>query len=440
MSTLYLSAAASREDTQQRNHVYFTIYYNFDSFQNTLAVTHEMLQPRWFFNESHQKFTQGKTIYERANVITEKNYQSQVKQQLPEVYRIIQRLEREINKDIDNGHIHFNPNAESKFWITDQANGRKLDTEQLCKDIITILKSGAHGELMASINDLIPDTPEEILSRIVTRSQYSTNFSDNAPREGNIELALKAFDGLTVKPNERVSFNEVVGRRTKERGYQEAKIIVDGEFVPGTGGGVCQASTTIFNAALLSGLRITESHNHSIPISYVPLGRDAMVSSAADLAFVNNTASPIYIETTVVDKGKTNTAIVRIYGERASHTYKTRVEVEALEQEETTSGEVPSQMQGFDYEVGGPFMYEKKIVQQGYPPRLAKTYLDVYKDGNIIDSKLIRKSRYKGKEQLVTYERTELVEITPQADQQIRQRHRTRFGRRVAKEVSSHQA
>jgi len=287
--------------------------------------------------------------------------------------------------------------------------------------MIAALKNKQHTDIIARIDVLEPIDSKQMLSKIVKRSEYSTNFEDNAPRENNITLALEAFDGLVINPNEKISFNNVVGKRNSTRGYQEAKIIVDGEFVPGIGGGVCQASTTLFNAVLLSGLKITESHNHSLPISYVPLGRDAMVSSAADFEFINNTDSPLYIESKVIDKGKTNTALVRIYGERPRYTYKPRVELETLDQEETVRGETPTQTSGYCAEVGGYFEYNKKILTKGYPPRKTKTYLDTYRGDELINTKLVRKSHYKGKEQIAEYQKTKINPPQPEFTQPLSQ-------------------
>ena len=87
-----------------------------------------------------------------------------------------------------------------------------------------------------------------------------------------------------------------MGARTEANGFKKAKIIEDGRFVYGTGGGVCQASTTLYNAALLAGLKVTEYHPHSLSVNYVRPSRDAMVSgSYSDLKFCNTTNCPVYI-------------------------------------------------------------------------------------------------------------------------------------------------
>lgn len=99
-----------------------------------------------------------------------------------------------------------------------------------------------------------------------------------------------------IANGEEFSFNAAVGERTEERGYSTAKVIENGKFVEGVGGGVCQVSSTVYNCALLSGLTVTERHRHSLAVSYVEPSFDAMVSySYADLRFYNDTGKSVFI-------------------------------------------------------------------------------------------------------------------------------------------------
>jgi len=387
---------------------YFSIYYSLDGEIKTVVISDKSLTPKWWDIQSKREFTKNKSLQQRANEIKiDKVLDAEMTMQrrFPEIYKIVQQIKNEVLKQKNDGTIHFDPDKETKFWITDQENGRELDIDRLCRDIFNSLQKGTFTQIKANISDTKPDTPDKILGRIVERSRFATIFADNAPRESNIALALESFDGLIVSDGEIVSFNDVVGRRTRDRGFKEAKIIVDGEFVDGVGGGVCQVSTTIFNAVLLSGLKIVESHNHSLAISYVPLGLDAMVSSAADLRFQNNSGSPIYIEAKFIDNGARNSALVKIYGGKSDIRYIPRVERRTLDQQVEIVGEIPQEISGTDFASGQNWFYQERILQNGYPPRETTTYLDGYKGDEIISSKRIRKSRYKGKERIVTYER-----------------------------------
>ena len=124
--------------------------------------------------------------------------------------------------------------------------------------------------------------------------------SSNLSRTSNIRLASSFLNGSVVPAGKTISFNDTVGERKKSRGFLSAKIIENGEFTDGVGGGVCQVSTTLYNAALLSGLKIEEYHPHSLAVSYVPPSRDAMVSGrACDLKISNPFNEPVYIRAAV---------------------------------------------------------------------------------------------------------------------------------------------
>ncbi len=127
---------------------------------------------------------------------------------------------------------------------------------------------------------------------------YRTYFHpENQGRTKNILLAAQAINGKIIVPGEVFSFNQAVGPRIPESGYMEAPIIVNGELVPGVGGGVCQVSTTLYNAAVLADLSVVERNKHSLPSAYVDLGRDATVFyDYLDLKLHNETPYPLVID------------------------------------------------------------------------------------------------------------------------------------------------
>lgn len=144
--------------------------------------------------------------------------------------------------------------------------------------------------------------------------QFSTDYSSSgANRAANVELAAKFLDGAIIPPCGILSFNETVGARTEARGFKTAHVIFEGKFIDGVGGGVCQVSTTLYNAAIRAGLE-TDSQSHSLPVSYVGIGFDAMVSSTADLWILN----PYDSQATVRTECKNKKLTVRIYGEKGS--------------------------------------------------------------------------------------------------------------------------
>ncbi|MGQ9009825.1 VanW family protein [Bacillus stercoris] len=147
--------------------------------------------------------------------------------------------------------------------------------------------------------NIYPKVDSELLAHISTQrlGQYVTYFnSSNKSRSHNISLSAKAIDNHVVFPNETFSFNQVVGMRTRNKGYKSAPIIVKGELSEGVGGGICQVSSTLFNAVDQAGLQVVQRYSHTRSVPYVPHGRDATVSwGGPDFRFQNQYNQPILI-------------------------------------------------------------------------------------------------------------------------------------------------
>ncbi|PRX26188.1 surface rod structure-forming protein G [Orenia metallireducens] len=148
-------------------------------------------------------------------------------------------------------------------------------------------------------------------------STYTTYFDKGEMnRYKNIAISSKKINGQLIMPGEIFSFNEVVGPRTKDAGYKEAIEIINGEFVQGIGGGICQVSSTLYNSVLLANLEIIERDNHSRPVSYIPMGRGATVYyNYIDFKFRNNSDSPIIIIAKIVKNKLTITVLGKDKGE-----------------------------------------------------------------------------------------------------------------------------
>ncbi|WP_085992556.1 VanW family protein [Oceanobacillus senegalensis] len=175
-------------------------------------------------------------------------------------------------------------------------------------------------KLRVPVTGVYPKVDSGLLKEISTRQlgSYATFFrQSNKERSNNIELAAEAIDNTVIFPGERFSFNEVVGERTKEKGYKQAPVIVKGELAEDIGGGICQVSSTLFNAVDLQGIQIIERYAHSRNVPYVPSGRDATVSWwGPDFVFKNLYNEPILIRARA-EHGK---MIVQIYtAETAEH-------------------------------------------------------------------------------------------------------------------------
>ncbi len=140
---------------------------------------------------------------------------------------------------------------------------------------------------------------------------FSTSLKGSSSnRIFNVNLATSRIDGVVVQSGEVFSFNGATGERTKENGYKESPVIEYGKFTVGYGGGVCQVSTTLYNAVIRAGLRVVNVSAHSLPVSYVSASTDAMVSQATDFRFLNDTPYPITLQGQV----KNDVLIFNVYG------------------------------------------------------------------------------------------------------------------------------
>ncbi len=169
--------------------------------------------------------------------------------------------------------------------------------------------------LLLPMQDIAPPVTVETLKKEgIERkiAQFTTSFArSGAGRVHNIQATADTMQDMILKPGDIFDYAAVVERTKQQSGYKQAPIILNGKIVPGVGGGICQVSTTLYNAALRSGLDIVERRNHSLPIRYVPLGQDATFSSGhINFRFRNNTGKHLQIRTAV--QGKTIT--VKLFG------------------------------------------------------------------------------------------------------------------------------
>ncbi|MED4572431.1 VanW family protein [Brevibacillus agri] len=183
--------------------------------------------------------------------------------------------------------------------IVPEKKGRKLDEAAFLERFYQYYYGQGAATMQVSYQEVYPKVDKALLSQVRKKviGQYATYFnSRNKNRSHNIRLASQAINNYVVLPGEIFSFNKVVGQRTKEKGYLQAPIIVRGELSEGIGGGICQVSSTLFNAVDKAGLHIMQRYSHSRNVAYVPPGRDATVSwHGPDFVFQNKYAYPVMI-------------------------------------------------------------------------------------------------------------------------------------------------
>ncbi len=186
---------------------------------------------------------------------------------------------------------------ENEFLFGGGHEGYEVDREKLAQDIEDrfntrdfVSEIEAEGKRFSVSSDELKEQYRDIAS-------YKTHTTNIAVRNKNVSLAADSINGTIVQPGEEFSYNGTVGKRTKEKGYGEAGAYLNGEVVQEIGGGVCQVSTTLYNAVFRAGLKSTERTSHTFAPSYVTPGLDATVSwGGPDYKFVNNSPYPIGIK------------------------------------------------------------------------------------------------------------------------------------------------
>lgn len=315
----------------------------------------------------------------------------------PLLERVVKNFIAKIEREPRDATMEFRPYSSPMFVITREKPGFSVNEKLLYYEIYNALRRSPAVKIEVKADELRPSvTADELKLYTVKRSTFSTDYSRSTEnRKHNIRLALHKLDGVCIADGEEFSFNKAVGSRTAERGFQEAKIIVDGEYVDGTGGGVCQASTTLYNAALLGGLTVTKVSSHSLPPSYVPPSFDAMVNSgSSDLVLRNDTGGPVFIRAF----GSSTTATVEFYGKAMP--YKIVKESKVI-----SRGSVPEDKIIFDkdnkYVSEAMLPGEKVRVRYGAAGLTSEGYLLYYENGVLTRRTLIRKDVYRSVRGLV---------------------------------------
>jgi len=207
----------------------------------------------------------------------------------------LEDISKEIGQEAKDATIVL---EDQGFVINDEAEGRKLDVNKSYDIIKARLEEAATEDVELVVDVAEPEIKRSDLENIKDKlGEYSTKFNAaDVDRTHNIKIATSSASNILIKPGETFSVNKNVGPRLEKFGYKIAKVIINNELVPGIGGGVCQVSSTLYNAALLSNMKIVERKNHSLPSSYIPLGRDATISdNYIDFKFENTTKYPIYL-------------------------------------------------------------------------------------------------------------------------------------------------
>lgn len=270
--------------------------------------------------------------------------------------KLIAKLDENHVKPAINSHIDKSGN------ITKAEEGRDLGLKKIKKKLKKYLNSEKKTNYKAEYSTTVvkPEWKKDDLEKVNTViSEFSTSFVSYTSRGHNVKMGASRLDGICLLPGERVSFDEVIHDDSDGQRFQAAGSYLNGKVVQTEGGGICQVSTTAYNAFLLAGIIPVSRLPHSMPVHYVPLGLDAAISEGVKDLLVENTLDvPILIK--AFTNGNTLTFQIVSYKDA---------------------------LKGYSYEPRSVALSSLK----------AEAYLDIYKDGRLQESKFLHTDTYRAK-------------------------------------------
>lgn len=281
------------------------------------------------------------------------------------------------------------------FQFTDEIKGQKADVDKALKSIRQLLGRRQGGALQAEFMEVTPAvTKAGLQEQFGLLASYSTISTNGYNGNQNMALALSRINGTKLEPGEVFSYNDTIGNSTSpDEGYLPAGGISGGVIVQMYGGGICQGSTTVYNAVVRAGLEIVERECHAFESTYVETGMDAMVDYGSyDFRFRNNSENPIYIQSWMEDV----TLNVLIYGVKPEdwdtiEVSSGQVETYAIP-DETSFTEDPSLEKN-----------EYRLASAGRVGVLSYASRSYYKDGELVRTEDLPSSYYAPKGRIFTY-------------------------------------
>ncbi len=301
------------------------------------------------------------------------------------IYNIVEELKAQCDIPLQNDEIKL---EDDKFIVTTKNEGKILDIEKSMEEIKKALNNGektitlqldtvTNEQMLLDINEYMTE-----IGNFTTKYNGSSN-----GRITNLKVAGNSLNGSYIYPGEIFSTNNNFAPYTTEKGYQNGSIILNGELVDGLGGGVCQVSSTLYNALLYAELDIIEKYNHSLKVGYIDYGFDAVLASTyKDLKFVNDTTKPVYIKTFVGD----GIVSVAIYGEEIHD--PNRIVKFTNEHVSSTAPQEPVIIENDDMYVGEEEVKVKPLYGQVY-----NVYKHIYNGEEYVEKQFVAKSVYKSR-------------------------------------------
>lgn len=297
-----------------------------------------------------------------------------------------------ISSELNRNPIDATIKVENKILTYSKEEcGKRVNSKKLKEYIVNHIEKRSSLEIDIPIIEIKPENLYDELSKIDTvLGTYETYFNpDVTNRVNNIRIASNATSNIILKKSNEFSFNYYVGNKNKNEKFKKAPVIINGKLEEGLGGGICQVSSTIYNAALYSGLEIISVRNHSIPSSYISKGRDATVTTGnIDLKFRNNYETPVFIHNEIYKDKIVST----IYGNKEN-----KKDIEVVTE---IVKSIPNKIKvEYSNEL---YKGEHKVSQEGKMGYKVNTFR-VYEENGQTNKEFIGESYYPPVDKIITY-------------------------------------
>ena len=362
------------------------------------SIEDAVVQPSYYLEKDNAKLiiTAGKEgvkvdekqLLEEIYIVLDENTDDEQRIEIPVVQAIpeeidIEKIHEEVYKEVKDAYYTKEP-----FTIYPEEDGIDFDIES-AKAILSEEKE--EYEIPLNITK-----PGKTVKEIGTEAfpdllaTFSTNYkASNVNRTTNLKLSANKINGTVLLPNEEFSYNKVVGERSEKTGFKMAATYSNGQVVDGIGGGICQISSTLYDAVIMANLNVTERRNHQFVTSYLPAGKDAtVVWGSQDFKFVNTRQYPIRIVATV-DGG---VATVQIWGIREDVEYDISIETKKI----ATIAYTTQYVQDPSLPAG-----QQKVVQAGSNGRKVEAYKVTKLNGQIVSTTLLSRDTYNAMQKIV---------------------------------------
>ena len=362
------------------------------------SIEDAAVQPSYYLEKDNAKLiiTAGKEgvkvdekqLLEEIYIVLDENTDDEQRIEIPVVQAIpeeidIEKIHEEVYKEVKDAYYTKEP-----FTIYPEEDGIDFDIES-AKAILSEEKE--EYEIPLNITK-----PGKTVKEIGTEAfpdllaTFSTNYkASNVNRTTNLKLSANKINGTVLLPNEEFSYNKVVGERSEKTGFKMAATYSNGQVVDGIGGGICQISSTLYDAVIMANLNVTERRNHQFVTSYLPAGKDAtVVWGSQDFKFVNTRQHPIRIVATV----ESGVATLQIWGVREEVEYDISIETKKI----ATIAYTTQYVQDASLPAG-----QQKIVQAGSNGRKVEAYKVTKLNGQIVSTTLLSRDKYNAMQRIV---------------------------------------